>query len=631
MRNIVIAANTPVVTEQVKKRQDASAKKEQKQETSLSDFYSAMLGSITAPGFSTPRVGADFTLIPARPALRTTPIIQRCSKGDSTCSCPECSKNAESSGGDSAGNEEMSLQQSSTEEQMTEQPVEQSPVEEQSPASMETSDVSKEAPVSEEQSSTALIADDNANELSEGQMKKTDFMQQLRSGISGAIGPILATAGQTTDGSAYLNNWLDQYHQKDASEIESAVKKYAPGNGTVRTAKDYISPSVQRTIHPAKIWARNRRLSGISKRLSTKVPDQSPAPASSGQGPIGASTIQFKAKEGGTKKIDDPLVIQTELGNGQPLEGTVRSRMESAFGMNFSHVRAHTDANAGKLSNRVNARAFTVGNHVAFGSGEYKPGTMLGDALIAHELAHTIQQSGAGASVDKMEVGNTEYDSLEKDADHAAFGAIKSLWGAKVGSQNVAQRSFTNLRSGLRLQRAGTTPDGVPLGPTDTKKAFCLKSCSFYSTNGKYKNEAQAAQEIVFEGENTGDDDGKACSCDCGIYRHWIKGYIRDGSPYAPKQYNILSCNHPITINETSYTEEYTSCLGDNASDACKFNYRDGPGYTGPIPLSNGKYIEIHNEFKYEIWDQCQGKSVDTHEKTLDISGDTAPRSIVWT
>ncbi len=62
---------------------------------------------------------------------------------------------------------------------------------------------------------------------------------------------------------------------------------------------------------------------------------------------------------------------------------------------------AHTDSNASSVSNRVNARAFTVGNHVAFGGGEYKPGTLAGDALIAHELAHTVQQQGAEGSVSK--------------------------------------------------------------------------------------------------------------------------------------------------------------------------------------------------------------------------------------
>ena len=117
--------------------------------------------------------------------------------------------------------------------------------------------------------------------------------------------------------------------------------------------------------------------------------------------------VQAKAKNGGVRNTNDPKAIQRELGSGQPLSPDVRSRMEPALGYgNLSGVRTHTDSIASGLSNKVNARAFTVGNHVAFGTGEYQPGTLLGDALIAHELAHTIQQNGSEKnSADKTELG----------------------------------------------------------------------------------------------------------------------------------------------------------------------------------------------------------------------------------
>ena len=68
--------------------------------------------------------------------------------------------------------------------------------------------------------------------------------------------------------------------------------------------------------------------------------------------------------------------------------------MSAAFGYDFSGVRVHTDAKAGELSSQLNARAFTIGSDVAFAGGEYQPGTLIGDALIAHELAHVVQQGG---------------------------------------------------------------------------------------------------------------------------------------------------------------------------------------------------------------------------------------------
>jgi hypothetical protein len=74
--------------------------------------------------------------------------------------------------------------------------------------------------------------------------------------------------------------------------------------------------------------------------------------------------------------------------------------MEGAFGRSFTGVAVHTDGRAARLLSNLNARAFTVGEHVAFGGGEYRPVTMIGDALIAHELAQVVQQRNEGTSVD---------------------------------------------------------------------------------------------------------------------------------------------------------------------------------------------------------------------------------------
>ena len=79
---------------------------------------------------------------------------------------------------------------------------------------------------------------------------------------------------------------------------------------------------------------------------------------------------------------------------GAPMHRPLQGRMETAFGRSFDAVRVHADAGAGKLADSINARAFTRGNDVYFGPGEYAPGTEAGDRLLAHELGHTIQQSG---------------------------------------------------------------------------------------------------------------------------------------------------------------------------------------------------------------------------------------------
>ena len=77
---------------------------------------------------------------------------------------------------------------------------------------------------------------------------------------------------------------------------------------------------------------------------------------------------------------------------GQPLDIETRAFFEPRFGRNFSSVRLHNDRQASQSAAEVQARAYTAGRHVVFGAGEYAPRTQVGRSLIAHELAHVVQQ-----------------------------------------------------------------------------------------------------------------------------------------------------------------------------------------------------------------------------------------------
>jgi hypothetical protein len=68
--------------------------------------------------------------------------------------------------------------------------------------------------------------------------------------------------------------------------------------------------------------------------------------------------------------------------------------MERRFGHDFSRVRLHTDLKAGDSAARVHALAYTAGQHIIFGHGQFAPATVAGRHLLAHELVHTLQQSG---------------------------------------------------------------------------------------------------------------------------------------------------------------------------------------------------------------------------------------------
>jgi hypothetical protein len=85
---------------------------------------------------------------------------------------------------------------------------------------------------------------------------------------------------------------------------------------------------------------------------------------------------------------------------GAPLDARTRERLEPRFGADLGHVRVHTDALASRSAAAVGARAYTVGSHVAFHRGEFAPETPHGLHLLAHELAHVLQQTGGGGAAD---------------------------------------------------------------------------------------------------------------------------------------------------------------------------------------------------------------------------------------
>jgi hypothetical protein len=84
--------------------------------------------------------------------------------------------------------------------------------------------------------------------------------------------------------------------------------------------------------------------------------------------------------------------LSRKQGSGFTLQAGFQSQMESAFGSDFSAVRVHTDEEASRMSQQINARAFTYGHDIYFNSGKYDPASPTGQKLLAHELTHVVQQ-----------------------------------------------------------------------------------------------------------------------------------------------------------------------------------------------------------------------------------------------
>ncbi|HEX6925944.1 MAG TPA: DUF4157 domain-containing protein [Longimicrobiaceae bacterium] len=279
-------------------------------------------------------------------------------------------------------------------------------------------------------------------------MERGEFLTRLQAEVTRAAEEALAGTGRTPDGCPYLRYWFDYYRRRSSRQIERALHRYAPETKRAERATDYIPPVVGRVRQAVARWARTGEITGIpsglaigAARAELRNDGARPAPPS--------NPILRKAREGGgaIHLDDDPEAVQAELGEGRPLDTGVRSRMAAALGREVGPVRLHTDTTAGRLASSLNARAFTVGRHVAFAPGEYRPGTPVGDALIAHELAHVVQQSAGGATAS---ADPAAYGALEREADRVAVGAVASLWGA---ARTAGANAGPALRSGLRLSR----------------------------------------------------------------------------------------------------------------------------------------------------------------------------------
>ena len=108
---------------------------------------------------------------------------------------------------------------------------------------------------------------------------------------------------------------------------------------------------------------------------------------------------------------------------GEHLNPATQTAMEHALGQDLSAVRIHTDSQAQQAAEALDARAFTHGRDVYFGKGEYEPVSRSGQHLLAHELAHVVQQQGHEARTATDRVGQTR-DGFEQAAEQAATAVL---------------------------------------------------------------------------------------------------------------------------------------------------------------------------------------------------------------
>ena len=326
----------------------------------------------------------------------------------------------------------------------------------------------------------SLIVEDDAD-VKPGQMRKSDFLSQLRTAATSAAETALAGTMWSAMGCPYIDRWLDHYSKQPSAYLERALRKYVPEAASVHSASDYIPLVQQRLRRGIEEWRSTGEVKDLPPEFASGgMPGMtaggllggliggavsaiggaiSSAVSGIGSALSSVGSMLFKRHEGAKPETtEDPAQIRAELGGGQSLDGATQRRMQSAFGVDFAGVRVHTDTRARELTEGMQARAFTIGSDIAFGGEEYKPGTPVGDALLAHELAHVVQQGGGNAAAGAQHKGG-DSGSLEEDADRSAVGAVVKLWsGARGELSQLGQQAMPRMRSGLRLQGCGSSP-----------------------------------------------------------------------------------------------------------------------------------------------------------------------------
>jgi hypothetical protein len=179
--------------------------------------------------------------------------------------------------------------------------------------------------------------------------------------------------------------------------------------------------------------------------------------------------LQRLAANGGGPAVAPPIVNDVLNSPGQPLDAATRAFMEPRFGHDFGHVRIHTDGYAAESARTLAAQAYTVGRHVAFAQGRYAPATNSGARLLAHELAHVVQQAGTPLMTPARLMVDEHEAPFERDADAAAAAVIAGC------PPRISRRA-----GGIQLQRH--KDDAVAYTGGQSGSLFVIKAGSLIFT-----------------------------------------------------------------------------------------------------------------------------------------------------
>lgn len=165
------------------------------------------------------------------------------------------------------------------------------------------------------------------------------------------------------------------------------------------------------------------------------------------------------ARRGATRARSLPSEVRAVVRSpGQPLERGARNLMEARFRHSFADVRVHADERAAASAQAVGARAYALGRHLVFGPGEYRPHSRVGQALLAHELAHAVQQRGVSAA----NASRVALVGPSDPAEAAAVAAARAVVGGEIASLESMPPAIARQTPGPANQPRPQQPAAAP-------------------------------------------------------------------------------------------------------------------------------------------------------------------------